>query len=303
MRGRRKIDQARAGTSGYSVLVTARTQTNPVQKAIWYIESHSGREMTLGDVANGVGVSQYHLSRAFALATGHSIMRYLRGRRLSQAARRLAQGAPDILELALDAGYGSHEAFTRAFGEQFGVTPEAVRTQAHLKNIELVEAIKMDESLLTHLDPPRLEQGKTMLVAGLGERYTAETSANIALQWQRFVPHLGHITGQVGRTAYGVLCNGDNAGNIEYISGVEVSDFSRLPKEWSRIRIPPQKYAVFTQPDHISTVRRTFYTIWNKSLPESGLKPAEGPEFERYGEEFNSETGGGGFEIWIPVQS
>jgi AraC family transcriptional regulator len=274
-----------------------------VERAIWYIESHSTREISLDDIASAAGVSRYHLSRAFALATGCSIMRYLRGRRLSEAARRLAAGAPDILALALDAGYGSHEAFTRAFGDQFGVTPESVRAQRHTHNLELMEAIKMDESMLTHLAPPRLEQGKTMLIAGLGERYTAETCSNIPAQWQRLGPHLGHIQGQVGRAAYGVICNSDDAGNTEYIAGVEVSDFSRIPQDWSRIRILPQRYAVFTQPDHISTVRRTFYTIWNKSLPEAGLKPAEGPEFERYGEEFDAETGAGGFEIWIPIQS
>jgi len=284
------------------VFVHAKTQTNPVEKAIWYIESHTAGEVTLDDIARAAGVSRYHLSRAFAIATGRSIMRYLRGRRLSEAARRLAEGAPDILDVALDAGYGSHEAFTRAFGDQFGVTPESVRAQAHANKLELMEAIKMDESLLTHLDAPRLEQGRTMLIAGLGERYTAETCANIPAQWQRFAPHLGHIHGQVGRATFGVICNSDDAGNNEYISGVEVSDFARIPKDWSRIRIPPQKYAVFLQRDHISTVRRTFYTIWNKSLPEAGFKVAEGPEFERYAEEFNPETGGGGFEIWIPIQ-
>jgi AraC family transcriptional regulator len=283
--------------------VQPKTQTNPVEKAIWYIESHSSREISLDDIAGAAGVSRYHLSRAFALATGRSIMRYLRARRLSEAARRLAGGAPDILSLALDAGYSSHEAFTRAFGDHFAVTPESVRAQTHTHNLELMEAIRMDESMLTHLAPPRFEQGKTMLIAGLGERYTAETCSNIPAQWQRFGPHLGHIQGQIGRAAYGVICNSDDAGNTEYIAGVEVSDFSRIPRDWSRIRIPPQKYAVFRQPDHISTVRRTFYTIWNKSLPEARLKPAEGPEFERYGEEFNPETGTGGFEIWIPIQA
>jgi AraC family transcriptional regulator len=54
-------------------------------------------------------------------------MHYARGRRLSEAARALAAGAPNILEVALAAGYGSHEAFTRAFRRQFGVPPEALR--------------------------------------------------------------------------------------------------------------------------------------------------------------------------------
>ncbi|WP_164034337.1 helix-turn-helix domain-containing protein, partial [Serratia marcescens] len=78
--------------------------------------------------------------------------RYLRGRRLSQAARSLAAGAPDILAVALDAGYGSHEAFTRAFRDQFGMTPELVRDRRRLDNVPLVEPITMNETLLIHLE-------------------------------------------------------------------------------------------------------------------------------------------------------
>jgi AraC-like DNA-binding protein len=106
---------------------------NPVGKALWYIESHFGNEITLDEVANIAGVSRYHMTRAFADVTGHSLIRYVRGRRLTEAARALAGGATNILSVALDAGYGSHEAFTRAFREQFDLTPEAVREQGDLQ--------------------------------------------------------------------------------------------------------------------------------------------------------------------------
>lgn len=265
-------------------------------------ESHFAQDLTLDDVAGAAGVSRYHMSRVFALATGCSILRYVRGRRLTEAARILAAGAPDILAVALDAGYGSHEAFTRAFRDQFGLTPEALRASGTVDNIKLMEAIKMNETLLTNLKAPRIETLKPMLIVGLSERYNAETCANIPAQWQRFAPHIGHIPGQVGRTSYGVVCNSDEAGNMEYISGVEVSDFSRVPAELSRLRIPEQRYAVFSQPDHISTIRQTWFTIWNEGLPESGYQSSGGPEIERYGEEFNPQTGTGGFEIWIPIK-
>src|SRR5262245_2477490 len=107
---------------------------NPVGKALWFIESHFEGDLTLDDVASIVGVSRFHITRAFGDATGHSIMRYVRGRRLTESARALARGAPDILTVALQVGYGSHEAFTRAFREQFGVTPESVRTRGTLED-------------------------------------------------------------------------------------------------------------------------------------------------------------------------
>lgn len=275
---------------------------NPTEKALWFVESHLPDAVTLDDVAQSSGVSRFHVTRAFGAATGRSVMGYMRARRLSEAARKLAGGAPDILAVALDAGYGSHEAFTRAFRDQFGTTPELVREQRSLDTLDLVEPILMDQSFLSSLEPPRFETSRPFFIAGLGERYNCETSAGIPMLWQRFGPHIGNIPGEIGDVAYGVCVNGDDAGNFDYIAGVEVSDFSELPKEFSRVRVPAQKYAVFSHREHISTIRRTVNTIWNKWLPASGHEVADAPEFERYGPEFDPRSGNGGLEIWIPVK-
>jgi AraC family transcriptional regulator len=275
---------------------------NPAQKALWFIESHLAEALTLDEIAGVAGISRFHLVRAFAAATGLSVMRYVRVRRLSEAARALAGGAPDILALALDADYGSHEAFTRAFRDHFGVTPETVRASARLDHIKLQEPIQMDSTLTNDLQSPRFETSKPLLIAGLGERISQENGAGIPGLWQRFHQSVADIPGRVGKVAYGVCCNGDDAGNFDYIAGVEVLDFSNLPREFSRVRIPEQRYAVFTHRDHISTIRRTVNTIWNHWLPASGLKAADAPSFERYDENFDPLTGDGGLEIWVPVR-
>jgi AraC family transcriptional regulator len=276
---------------------------NPAQKALWFIESHLAEALTLDEIAGVAGISRFHMVRAFAATTGLPVMRYVRARRLTEAARALAGGAPDILKLALDADYGSHEAFTRAFRDHFGVTPEAVRAGACLDQLSLQEPIMMDSTALEHLKPPRFETSKPLLIAGLGERINHENNgAGIPSQWQRFHHSVDNIPGRVGKVAYGVCCNGDDAGNFDYIAGVEVTDFSDLPREFSRVRIPEQKYAVFTHAEHISTIRRTVNTIWNHWLPISGMKAADAPNFERYDETFDPMTGNGGLEIWIPVR-
>jgi AraC family transcriptional regulator len=276
---------------------------NPAQKALWYIESHLADALSLDEIAAIGGVSRFHMVRAFAAATGLSVMRYVRARRLSQAARALAAGAPDILTLALDADYGSHEAFTRAFRDHFGVTPEAVRSSTRLDNLMLQEPIVMDSTVIDNLQAPRFETARPFLVAGLGERYTWESGGPaIPGQWHRFHQSVESIPGRVGQVAYGVCCNGDDSGNFDYVAGVEVSDFSDLPREFSRVRIPEQRYAVFTHRDHISSIRRTVNTIWNHWLPASGLKAADAPSFERYDENFDPLTGNGGLEIWVPVK-
>jgi AraC family transcriptional regulator len=276
---------------------------NPVGKALWYIERHFARELSLEEIARSAGVSRFYMTRSFGDLTGHSLMRYVRGRRLTEAARALADGATDILSVALDAGYGSHEAFTRAFRDQFGLTPDALRRHGHLDDVQLVEPIIMEETVRSSTPPVRFEQGKVLLIAGITQRYTCETSAGVPSQWQRFLPHFGQIAGQIGRVAYGVRWNSDEEGSFDYLCGVEVPGFSSLPPEFAHVRIPAQKYAVFSHRDHISTIRSTWATIWEKWLPESGHELADAPDFERYGEEFDSHTGNGGLELWVPIKA
>src|ERR1700751_4735118 len=236
---------------------------NPAQKALWYIESHLATPLSLDEISDVAGVSRFHLVRAFAAATGSSVMRYVRARRLREAARALAAGAPDILHVALDAEYGSHEAFTRAFRDHFGITPEAVRAASCLDKLKLQEPILMESTAFDTIAAPRFETGKAMLVAGIGERVSTDNGAGIPALWHRFHQQVQEYPGRVGPVAYGVCCNGDDAGNFDYIAGVEVADFSDLPREFSRVRIPAQKYVGLTHSDHISAIRRTVNTIWN----------------------------------------
>jgi AraC family transcriptional regulator len=276
---------------------------NLVGKALWYIESHFAEEISLDDVATACDVSRFHISRAFGLATGRSVMRYVRGRRLTEAARSLSRGAPDILEVALDAGYGSHEAFTRAFRDQFGVTPEAVRSRGNLDQLELVEPITMTETMTMNLEEPRRELGGQLLIAGLRARYSIETIAGIPMQWQRFGPYIGAISRRVDRMTYGVCCDFDETGHYDYLCGVAVSSVTDLPPELSSVRIPAQSYLVFRHNGHISGIPMTWRTIMEQWLPASGHRIADTPNFERYSDDFDANTGLGHVEIWIPIQT
>src|ERR1700761_4731018 len=177
---------------------------NPAQKALWFVESHLADPLTLDDVAEVAGISRFHLVRAFATATGLRVIRYVRARRLTEAARALAAGAPDILQVALDADYGSHEAFTRAFRDHFGVTPEMVRATTCLSKLKLQEPILMDSTALDKIAAPRFETGKAMLVAGVGERFSHTDGAGIPGLWQRFHQYVQNFPGRIGPVAYGV---------------------------------------------------------------------------------------------------
>jgi AraC family transcriptional regulator len=149
----------------------------------------------------------------------------------------------------------------------------------------------------------RFEQGRDRLIAGLNQSYTAQSRANIPTQWQRFAPHIGKLPGQIGRASYGVSWNTKPDCSFDYLTGVEVTDSASLPPEFKRLTLPARRYAVFTHEAHVSTLPQTIDTIWARWVPESGLKAASAPCFERYSEEFNPQTGRGGMEVWVPLDA
>ncbi len=87
------------------------------------IEAHLGEALTLAALTRGTGYSMWHASRMFLEITGETPFSYLRRRRLSAAALRLADGGCKVADVAFDFTFASHEGFTRAFAREFGLTP------------------------------------------------------------------------------------------------------------------------------------------------------------------------------------
>ena len=99
-----------------------------IKNAVRYINNLGANETSLDDVAKNAGFSTDYFNRIFRNYTGFNVMEYAKFRKLNRAARmlRTAQNR-DILSIALDTGYESHEGFTRAFKEQYGKTPSEYR--------------------------------------------------------------------------------------------------------------------------------------------------------------------------------
>lgn len=270
-----------------------------IAKTVWVIETHFGVPLSLDEMAAHAGVSRTHLSRIFPLATGHSISGYIHARRLTEAAKALVDGAPDILGVALDAGYGSHEAFTRAFRDQFGLTPAELRKRRSLNDLNLVEPLPMDSETTVKLAPPRIEAMPAKRYAGLMQRHDMSQSNSIPQQWQRLQQYLGHIPGAVPGAAYGIVTEGD--GNFcTYLCGVEITGSPELPPEFVTILVPARRWARVTHSGHISTIRSTIRGIYDDWLPGSGYRQAEDVSFvEYYGPDFDPVSGLGTCEIWI----
>ena len=270
-----------------------------IDKTIWYIENLYREHISLGTLADIAGVSRYHLSRIFCFAVGQPINRYIRLRRLSTAAIALAAGETDILDLALSIGYGSHEAFSRAFKDHSSITPEQVRSQGNTDNLNLTGAISMKQN--KDLAEPRFEKLGGLNLVGIFRYYPFEKVAEIPDQWQSFVPLIPQITRDPQPVTYGAVYGGDDGFN--HLSGVELPSDTHTAQNMVCLTLSPQFYLVFWHPGHVATLRETCDAIWSDWLPGSGKTVVEKPWFERYGNEFNPVTGAGGLEIWIPVSN
>jgi AraC family transcriptional regulator len=271
-------------------------------RALWYIEAHLAGDLSLDAVASASGVSRFHLSRAFALTLAQTIGGYARARRLSEAAKALAGGAPSILELALAAGYGSHEAFTRAFAAQFGATPEQVRARGSADSLALQEPLRMSPGS-SPLAAPRLVRERALRLVGLA-RPMAGTNAGIPAQWGRFAPLIGGISARDGDDTFGAIFEADEPGApLTYLCGIAVKEWPALGGELTRLDLPARAYAVWPHAEHVSTVAATCQQIFEQGLARAGLTPEPAPMFERYGAAFDPRTGNGGVEIWVPVRA
>jgi AraC family transcriptional regulator len=86
--------------------------------------------LSLEALATRAGWSRFHLHRTFRRLAAETPKQHTQRLRLTRAAARLVATDKSVLEIAIDAGFASHEVFTRAFRRQFGRTPAHYRLMA-----------------------------------------------------------------------------------------------------------------------------------------------------------------------------
>lgn len=128
--------------------------TDSLQAAIDYIEEHPEEPLSLEAIASHIGYSPFYLHRLFSIYTGLSLMRYARRRRLIFARSALDSDAR-VIDIALQYGYSSERAFSRAFRSEFGFPPGKSRQLGRRCEAKLV--IQKLSRTLTDEDIPTLD--------------------------------------------------------------------------------------------------------------------------------------------------
>lgn len=194
-----------------------------ITNALHYIRHNTHDPgMTIADVADHAGFSTDYFNRLFRKYTGYNVMEYLRFSRLSRAARLLRMTDRDVLDIALECGYESHESFTRAFGHQYGRSPSDYRE--YYKNLPFTYSQVTDDTAANRFlrQFPRFSRADSELVIEkLYERnalqngfeaiviyeyngsrfFTEDDDSYIALDEFGSEIHITIISGDIDRTA------------------------------------------------------------------------------------------------------
>ena len=283
--------------------------TGRMTAVIDYIEGNLADNINYTEAARIACCSPFYLQRLFIVITGMTLGEYIRKRRLTLAAAELNSGTARVIDIALKYGYESPDAFTRAFKNMHGMTPQASR-QREVKltacprisfYIELKGGNDMDYRIIEKPAFPVAVTARQFTTAG------EQNFIDIPRWWQEFLgsPDCAALTGLMGSKAGSItgsamlgLCWGavDDI-DFTYGIGVELPEGASSGK-FDRKDIPAMTWTVFDCTlENLQDVTKRIFSEW---FPSTGYEHADAPELEVYLPE-NLMTKEMPCQIWIPV--
>lgn len=276
-----------------------------IGQAIDYLEAGLSGEPTVQGAALAAGLSRRHFFRLFREATGVGVEEYLRRRRLSRAALALTGTDRPILDLAMEAGYNSQSAFTRAFAREFGIAPVALRKagrEEHPPRLDIFQPVEPRIPFEPAEEAPSIEELPALALLCLRRNThlgAYRSFSELPLFWEDWFSRRPwrEIEGLApGCTHYG-LSRSDDGRLVEYLIGVEAPPKARPPGRWERIATVPGTYAVFTARGELpQAIQKAILGAYRRWLPGSGYRRREGWDIERY-------AATGGSELLVPIEA
>ena len=293
-----------------------------MHRVLQHIDANISEELDLHALAAVASFSPYHFHRLFAAWTGERLGEFLRRRRVEIGAARLAaQPALSVLDVALSVGFGSAEAFGRAFKAHFGRTPSAWRRTA----FKLGEHSNPDQakgnagqtltsyaqqhggsrdSILEQPMQVRLETLKPVHVAYL--RHLGPYGEEVSKFWQETVYPWMVANSLLDAPRYGISHDDPSItapAKCRYDACVEVEERVVLSGHALRATLPGGRYAIVDYSGLASRIGQTWSRLLREWLPGSGLQLDGRPCFEYYPEDatYDDKTGHFTCEICVPV--
>jgi AraC family transcriptional regulator len=285
---------------------------NRLLRALEWVEASLADDIAPADAADVAALSPHHFYRYFRAVTGQSVMGYVRSRRLSLAAQRLAGRDDRIIDIALDAGFESQEAFSRAFKRRFGATPGAVRRDTAMIDPTLFQPSLTEAWLIARQEAQAMDVKFVDLdafsIVGPVETVSKTQTEEIPAVWETFHARYGEIPGIDPTKSYGLCVHHTTAiDSFDYIAGIEVAPDATAPEGMRKVDVAPRRYAVFTfepsGPNMPDEFRKAYAYIFEHWLPNEPYRMADASDFELYEVgRFDPATMKGEVDIYIPVE-
>jgi len=274
------------------------------------VEQSTDAEPDVPGFARSHGTTEYHLRRMFSALADMPLSEYIRRRRMTLAGAELASGAQNVLDVAVRHGYGSAEAFARAFRAVHGISPAdarrdggPLRTQPTLRfRLSVEGSLPMDVTILT--TPELVLAGHAVQVPLMHHGVNPHIQEHIAS-----IPPEEHarLKGLSDAQPNGILAvTGDlppdapEGSMLTYLHGVSLRPSTPVPDDLDVIRVDAGAWAVFAAegpfPETLQNLWASTATEWFPSNPWR-LRP--GPSIVRY-LEFTGDRAS--CELWLAVE-
>ena len=281
-----------------------------VQHGVDYIEQYLNTDIALAEVARHAGISQWRFQRIFKALTGETLKTYIRSRRFARSLDRLLSTDDRILDIGIDAGFESQQAFTGAFKARFGLTPNAYRKLGD-KSLFL-KKVEIDREYLRHvahnvaLEPEIVELPALQLTGMRTVFYSVDSEKNNIAErlpqlWDLFLDRIDEVAPSGEVTAYGVVQSSADTELLEYLAAVPSGSGELTPAEMVAVTVPAARYAKFSHRGDPRELDRTVNYVYSTWLVQSGELHSYAADLEFYGDSYIPESESSVMHYAIPL--
>ena len=268
-----------------------------MQNSIDYIESNLNTKLELKEISKVAGFSIAHFYRIFQAMVGCSVKGYIRKRRFSNAIYSLVSTKRDIIDIAFDCSYESHEAFSRAFKSYYGISPRNARKMTKEPSLYYKVNLLLNNKKEVNIMKPEIICKEELKLVGISKKMN---------QADNVVNNLIGKVQQAFKGQYSIIKNRINSGlfyaaydyapedlekddediNYTYYYCIAVSAYLSIPDGMITKTIPQAKYAKFVLDIEKHTLNGealegdVYDYIDGVWVPNSGIEISETSDFE-----------------------